>query len=133
MAIYHGNYVNMDYGDLELTEDLKEALVILDASCRGGSGGTYDINETVVDEADWEAVPCDGPFDTLYFIDGDWTETIPDEDDEDEDEDEDGHTESEARTQAGMEGGARALAEFDGLELDDGDSRIDEEGFIEFI
>jgi len=130
MAIYHGKYVNMDYGDLELTTDLKAALDILDISCRWGLGGTFDIVESDQDDATWEAVPCDGPFDTLYFDGTTWSEGF---DDEDEDEDEDGHTESEARTQAGIEGGARALAEFDGLELDDGDSRIDEEGFIEFI
>ena len=33
------------------------------------------------------AVPCDGPYDTLYFVEGDWTEQLPDED-EDEDEEE---------------------------------------------
>ena len=86
MAIYRGKYVSMDYGNIELTQELKAALSILDMSCRWGSGGTFDINETDVDGALWEAVPCDGPFDTLYFIDGDWTETIPDEDDEDEDD-----------------------------------------------
>lgn len=52
---------------------------------------------------------------------------------EDEDEDEDGKTDSEARTLAGMEGGYRALAEFDGLELDDDTGvYIDEEGFTEY-
>jgi hypothetical protein len=40
MATFEGNNVNLDYGDLELTEDLEEALNILDDSCRGGSGGT---------------------------------------------------------------------------------------------
>jgi hypothetical protein len=128
MAVYHGKYVNMDYGDLELTTDLKAALDILDISCRWGSGGTYDIVPSDQDDAMWEAVPCDGPFDTLYFDGTTWSEGF-----DDEDEDEDGHTESEARTQAGMEGGAGALAEFDGLQLDGGDDRIDEEGFIEYI
>ncbi len=56
-----------------------------------------------------------------------------DEDEQDEDEDEDGNTDSEARTLAGMEGGYRALAEFDGLELDDDTGvHIDEEGFAEY-
>lgn len=86
MAIYHGNNVNLDYGDLELTEDLEEALDILDASCRFGSGGTYDINETDVDGADWEAVPCDGPYETLYFVEGDWVEDFNPQDEEEEEE-----------------------------------------------
>jgi hypothetical protein len=84
MAIYHGNNVNLDYGDLELTEDLEEALARLDASCRFGSGGTYDINETDVDGADWEAVPCDGPYETLYFVEGDWVEDFNLQDEEEE-------------------------------------------------
>ena len=45
MAVFEGNNVNLDYGDLELTEELEEALCLLDDSCRGGSGGTYDIFE----------------------------------------------------------------------------------------
>jgi hypothetical protein len=87
MAVFEGNNVNLDYGDLELTEELEEALGILDDSCRFGSGGTYDIFESDEPGAEWMAVPCDGPYDTLYFIEGDWTEQLPDED-EDEEEDE---------------------------------------------
>ena len=88
MAVFEGNNVNLDYGDLELTEELEDALSALDDSCRFGSGGTYDIFESDEDGAEWMAVPCDGPYDTLYFIEGDWTEQLPDED-EDEDEEED--------------------------------------------
>jgi hypothetical protein len=88
MAVYRGNNVRLDYGHLELTEELEEALSILDDSCRGGSGGTYEIYETDVDGADWEAVPVDGPYDTLYFVEGDWTES-PDEDEDEEEYDED--------------------------------------------
>ena len=88
MATFEGNNVNLDYGDLELTEDLEEALNILDDSCRGGSGGTYDIFETDEEGAEWEAVPCDGPYDTLYFVEGDWTEQLPDDEEEEYDEDE---------------------------------------------
>ena len=89
MAVYRGNNVRLDYGDLELTEELEEALEALDESCRGGSGGTYEIYETDVDGADWEAVPVDGPYDTLYFVEGDWHEDFNLQDDEEEyDEDE---------------------------------------------
>jgi hypothetical protein len=86
MAVYRGNNVRLDYGDLELTEELEDALSILDDSCRFGSGGTYEIYETDVDGADWEAVPVDGPFDTLYFIEGDWHEQFPEEEEEEEEE-----------------------------------------------
>jgi len=86
MAVYHGENVSLDYGDLELTEELQEALIILDDSCRGGSGGTYEIYDTQEERALWEAVPVDGPYDVLYFIDGDWTET-PCEEEEDEEYD----------------------------------------------
>ena len=88
MAVFEGNNINLDYGDLELTEELEEALGLLDDSCRGGSGGTYDIFETDEDGAEWEAVPCDGPYDTLYFVEGDWTEQLPDDEEEEYDEDE---------------------------------------------
>jgi len=85
MAIYHGNNVDLDYGDLELTAELEEALDILDKSCRGGSGGTYEIYDTQEESALWEAVPVDGPFDTLYFVDGDWHEDFNLQDDEEHD------------------------------------------------
>ena len=84
MAVYHGNNVDLDYGNLELTEELEQALSDLDDSCRYGSGGTYDINETDEFHAIWEAVPCDGPFETLYFLDGKWIECydLPEEEEE---------------------------------------------------
>ena len=88
MAVYRGNNVRLDYSDLELTEELEEALGILDDSCRFGSGGPYEIYETDVDGADWEAVPVDGPYDTLYFVEGDWHEDFNLQDDEDDYEDE---------------------------------------------
>lgn len=88
MAVFEGNNVNLDYGDLELTEELEEALCLLDDSCQGGSGGTYDIFESDEEGAEWMAVPVDGPFDTLYFVEGDWTEQLPEEEEDEEDEDE---------------------------------------------
>jgi hypothetical protein len=84
MAVFHGQYVNLDYGNIKFNEELENALFILDASCRFGSGGTYDIFETDEDGAEWEAVPCDGPYDTLYFVDGDWIEGFNLQDDEEE-------------------------------------------------
>ena len=95
MAVYRGNNVRLDYGDLELTEELEDALSALDDSCRFGSGGTYDIFESDEDGAEWMAVPCDGPYDTLYFVDGDWVEDFNLQDDEEEyDEDEEHDSQS---------------------------------------
>jgi hypothetical protein len=34
------------------------------------------------------AVPCSGPFDTLYFVEGDWTEQLPEEEEDEDDEEE---------------------------------------------
>jgi hypothetical protein len=85
MAVFHGRYVKLDYGDLKFDEELENALFILDASCRFGSGGTFDINETDSERFLYEAVPVDGPFDTLYYDGSDWTEGF-DEEEEDEDE-----------------------------------------------
>ena len=89
MAVFHGRYVNLNYGNIEFNEDLEHALFILDASCRGGSGGTYDIFETDSEVYLYEAVPVDGPFDTLYYDGSDWTEGFDEEEEEEEDEDED--------------------------------------------
>lgn len=85
MAVYEGNHVNLDYSDLELTEELEEALAILDESCRFGSGGTYDIFESDDEKYLYEAVPCDGPFDTLYFDGFIWVDGFGEEDEEEED------------------------------------------------
>ncbi len=89
MAVFHGRYVNLDYGDIEFNEELENALFILDASCRFGSGGTFDINEVDSEVYLYEAVPCDGPFDTLYYDGSDWTEGFGEFDDEEEGEEED--------------------------------------------
>ena len=48
-----------------------------------------------MDGADWEAVPVDGPYDTLYFVEGDWHEDFNLQDDEEEyDEDEEHDSQS---------------------------------------
>ena len=86
MAVFHGRYVNLDYGDIEVNEELENALFILDESCRFGSGGTFDIDEADDERFLYVATPCDGPFDTLYFDGADWTEGFDEDDEEDEDE-----------------------------------------------
>ena len=87
MAIYNGRNIQADYGNLELTEALVKALQVLDASCQWGSGGTYKISKSSDDRAAWKAVPVDGPYDTLYFSDGDWVVTLKDEEVDDEGDD----------------------------------------------
>ncbi len=90
MAVFHGRYVNLDYGNIEFNEELENALFILDASCRGGSGGTFDIFEADGERFLYEAVPVDGPFDTLYYDGFIWVDGFGEEEEEDEDEDDDG-------------------------------------------
>lgn len=62
--IIHGRYVKFDVSGTRVTEALQKALDILDAECRGGSGGTWDISR---DGRKYVATPVDGPFDTVYF------------------------------------------------------------------
>jgi len=71
-GIIFGQYVRFNTSGTRVTQALRDALVILDEECRGGSGGTWDISRegrTVV------ATPSDGPFDTLYYNPrkGKWT------------------------------------------------------------
>jgi hypothetical protein len=89
MAVFHGNNVNLDYGDMEFDADLENALFVLDASCRFGSGGTYDIAEMDDEQFLYVATPVDGPFDTLYYDGYVWSEGFDEEEEEEEDEDED--------------------------------------------
>lgn len=74
MASYRGQNVNLNYGDLELTDELEEALQLLDESCTGGFRATYDIYEGEDEDCEWEAHPSDGPYESLFFVDGEWTE-----------------------------------------------------------
>ena len=89
MAVFHGQYVNLDYGNLEFDSDLESALFVLDASCRFGSGGTYDIDESDDERFLYVATPSDGPFDTLYFDGFVWVDEFDEDEEEEEDEDED--------------------------------------------
>jgi hypothetical protein len=95
MAVYRGQNVRINYGDLEFTEELEEAMEALDADCAYGCGGTWDIfeedpengvpfravfNEMATDELVWNSEA------------GSWTDGY-DEDEEDEEDDEDGDEE----------------------------------------
>lgn len=88
-GIVKGRFVKFDIGDLELTSELEEALEILDSDCANGCGGTWLISESGEDDADFEAEFMDMPTDTLYFVDGEWSEDPPEEDEEDEEDDDD--------------------------------------------
>jgi hypothetical protein len=89
MAVYRGQNVRINYGDLEFTEELEEAMEALDADCAYGCGGTWDIfeedpengvpfravfNEMATDELVWNSEA------------GSWTDGY-DEDEEDDEDD----------------------------------------------
>lgn len=88
MAIL-GKYVNIDYGKLELTPELSTALWNLDASCRDGCGGTWEIFEEK--GGTWRAVFVDIATDELVWDadDGSWNYDYGDDDYDDEDEEDD--------------------------------------------
>jgi hypothetical protein len=88
-GIVKGNFVKFDIGNLELTQELEEALEILDSDCANGCGGTWSVCVSDEDGADFEAEFMDMPTDTLFFVDGEWTENLPEEEDEDDDDDDD--------------------------------------------
>jgi hypothetical protein len=88
-GIVKGNFVKFDIGNLELTPELEEALEILDSDCANGCGGTWSVSESDEDGADFEAEFMDMPTDTLFFVDGEWTDDLPEEEDEDEEDDDD--------------------------------------------
>lgn len=91
MPIYRGNKARMDYTGLILTEELEAALDQLDSECvyrcswdiEEGNLKTHNDGETAYA---WSATPSDGPYDTLYFADGKWTESLSDDEEVDDDE-----------------------------------------------
>lgn len=88
MAVFDGSNVRIDYGDLELTEELFEALFTLNADCAVGCGGTWEIFE----EGDtWRAVFLDMATDELVWDadEGAWTDDYDDEDEDEDGEDDD--------------------------------------------
>ena len=86
-GIVKGNYVKFDIGRLELTPELEEALEILDSDCSNGCGGTWSVYVSDEDGVEFEAEFMDMPTDMLFFVDGEWTENLPEEEDEEEDDD----------------------------------------------
>ena len=95
MAIFRGQNVRIDYSDLELTEELEEALAALDSDCQYGSGGTWEIYEEEPEHGvPYRAIFIDMATDELVWNSeaGTWTDGT---DDEDEDEDEEEYDEDE--------------------------------------
>ena len=91
MAIYRGQNVRIDYSDLELTEELEEAMEALDSDCAFGSGGTWEIYEEEPENGvPYRAVFNDFASDELVWNSeaGTWTDGYDDEEEEEEDEDE---------------------------------------------
>lgn len=94
MSTYNGNHVTIDYGGLELTEELQEALQSLDHSCQHGCGGTWEIYEENPDFGfPYRAIFLDMSTDELVWDseDGTWTDgnEFDDGDDEEEEDEED--------------------------------------------
>jgi hypothetical protein len=88
-GIVKANFVNFDIGRLELTPKLEEALEILDSDCANGCGGTWSVYVSDEDGVEFEAEFMDMPTDMLFFVDGEWTENLPEEEEEEEEEDDD--------------------------------------------
>ena len=91
MAIYRGQNVRIDYSDLELTEELEEAMEALDSDCAFGSGGTWEIYEEEPENGvPYRAIFIDMSTDELVWNSeaGTWTDGYDDEEEEEEDEDE---------------------------------------------
>ena len=88
-GIVKANFVNFDIGRLELTPELEEALEILDSDCANGCGGTWSVYVSDEDGVEFEAEFMDMPTDMLFFVDGEWTENLPEEEEEEEEEDDD--------------------------------------------
>ena len=86
-GIVKGSFVKFDIGNLELTPELEEALEILDSDCANGCGGTWSVYVSDEDGVEFEAEFMDMPTDTLFFVDGEWTDDLPEEEDEEDDDD----------------------------------------------
>ena len=98
MAIYRGQNVRIDYSDLELTEELEEALEALDDDCQFGSGGTWEIYEEEPENGvPYRAIFIDMATDELVWNSeaGTWTDGYDDEAEEEDEEDEDEDEEEE--------------------------------------
>lgn len=86
MAVYRGQNVRIDYGDLEFNNELFEAIVNLDEDCKGGCGGTWEILEE--EDGTWRAIFLDMATDELVWDadEGAWTEGYDEEDEEEDGE-----------------------------------------------
>lgn len=85
-GIVKGNFVKFDIGDLELTPELEAALEALDHDCANGCGGTWDIRDSDEDGVDFEAEFMDMATDVLFFVNGRWTEELPEEEENEDEE-----------------------------------------------
>ena len=89
---FNGRYVKIDHFDLELTEELLEAMEALDSDCAYGCGGTWEIfEEDPENGVPFRAIFLDFASDELVWNSdaGTWTDGYDDEEEEDEEEDDD--------------------------------------------
>ena len=94
-GIFNGRFIDIDYSNVELNEELMEAMQALDADCAHGCGGSWEIYYEEPDNGvPYRAMFLDISTDELVWNSeaGTWTDGY---DDEDEDENEDEEEEDE--------------------------------------
>ena len=90
-GIFSGRNINIDYFDLDLTEELEEAMAALDSDCAHGCGGTWEIfEEDPENGVPFRAIFLDFASDELVWDSdaGTWTDGTDDEEEEEEEEEE---------------------------------------------
>ena len=90
-GIFSGRNINIDYFDLDLTEELEEAMHALDSDCAHGCGGTWEIfEEDPENGVPFRAIFLDFASDELVWDSdaGTWTDGTDDEEEEEEEEEE---------------------------------------------
>ena len=90
-GIFKGRYISIDYSNVELNDELMEAMQALDADCAHGCGGTWEIfEEDPENDVPYRAIFLDMATDELVWNSeaGTWTDGYDDEDEDEDEEDE---------------------------------------------
>lgn len=88
-GIFSGRNINIDYFNLELTEELEEAMAALDSDCAHGCGGTWEIfEEDPENGVPFRAIFLGFATDELVWDSdaGTWTDGYEDEEEEEDDD-----------------------------------------------
>jgi hypothetical protein len=88
MAIWKGQHIKIDYGNLEHNEELDEAMETLDHDCANGIGGVWELYKEAPDEGTpYRAVFAEMATDELVWLSRDGIWSYGNEIDEEEEED----------------------------------------------